>query len=57
MGFGHFLGLKEGWVGKCMQGYEDSPRIPRDSGGNPLEINVLLLLCYCVVKIRNHCVC
>lgn len=38
MGFGHFLGLKEGWwVGGCMQGYEGSPRIPKDSGGNPLK--------------------
>lgn len=39
MGFECFLGLKEGWVGVggCMQGYEGSPRIPRDPGGNRLE--------------------
>lgn len=39
-----------------MHGYEGSPRIPRDSGGNPLERHFLLLLCYCVVKV-NLSVC
>lgn len=57
MGFGCFLGLKEGWGGgwgwggKCMQGYKGSPRIPRDSGGNPFETNVLSLLCYCCITV------
>jgi len=54
MGFGCSLGLKEGWgVGgeNACQGYEGSPRIPRDSGGNPFETNVLLLSCYCCITV------
>lgn len=38
-----------------MHGYEGSPRIPRDSGGNPLERH-FSLLCSCVVKV-NLSVC
>lgn len=49
MGFGCFLGLKRdgGRGGKCMQGYEGSPRIPRDSGGNLFETK--MCYCYCVI--------
>lgn len=47
--------MKEGWG--VHAGYEGSPRIPRDSGGKLLEMNVVLLLCSCAVKIRNPSVC
>lgn len=58
MGFGLFLGFKEGWVGVgvCMQGYEGSSGIPQRPGEKSFETNVLLLF-YCVVKMRNCSVC
>lgn len=52
MGFGLFLGFKEGWVGVgvCMQGYEGSPGIPRDPGRNCLKP-----MCYCVIVVLLCC--